>query len=50
MNRDKIDFTKTGKCCLCGAEKDECLSPATVEKFSTRKKIMKVRTVEAAKA
>lgn len=34
MNRDKIDFTKTGKCCLCGAGKDEGLSSATVEKFS----------------
>lgn len=31
MNRDHIDFTKTGKCCLCGEEKQ--LSEAEIGKF-----------------
>ena len=31
MNRDHIDFTKTGKCCLCGEEKQ--LSEAEIGRF-----------------
>ena len=31
MNRDHIDFTKTGKCCLCGEEKQ--LLEAEIGKF-----------------
>ena len=33
MNRDHIDFTKTGKCCLCGAEHNEHFDNAIIRQF-----------------
>ena len=51
MNRDHIDFTKTGKCCLCGEEKQlsecwDCLFD--VNRRGRRKKILKIRSIEKA--
>lgn len=33
MNRDHIDFTKTGKCCLCGAERNVHFDKAVIRQF-----------------
>ena len=33
MNRDNIDFTKTGVCCLCGAEHNAHFDKAVIRQF-----------------